>query len=109
MNQNTLTLLIPADGNTTDVSFGGVNYPVENGKVTVPVEAAEHLYQFGFTNAPPELPKTSKPSGKKQGNKPTEPPAADKQSEDEAQQDSKQDSTPTDDNNGQNDGSNQSA
>lgn len=55
----------------TDVSFGGVNYAVENGKVTVPLAAAEHLYQFGFINAPiDEQIDNSKP--KKQTKKPPE-------------------------------------
>lgn len=50
----------------TDVSFGGENYVVEDGVVTVPVSAAEFLYQFGFANAPeepetlPEEPETPK-------------------------------------------------
>jgi hypothetical protein len=35
----------------TDVSFGGQSYEVdENGIVEVPVESAQFLYQFGFSN-----------------------------------------------------------
>ena len=32
----------------TDVSFGGVNYAVENGIVEVAEEAVQYLHQYGF-------------------------------------------------------------
>lgn len=54
MTREMITLQIPAEHNTTDVSFGGENYTVQEGLVTVPLAAAEHLYQFGFTNVPPQ-------------------------------------------------------
>lgn len=40
----------------TDVSFGGENYTVENGVVSVPEEAAVFLYQFGFSNIADDAP-----------------------------------------------------
>ncbi|MDO5686758.1 MAG: hypothetical protein Q4G42_05170 [Neisseria sp.] len=45
-----ITLIAPKD--VTDISFGGKNFKVKNGRVTVPREAAEHMYQFGFGNIP---------------------------------------------------------
>lgn len=41
----------------TDVSFGGVNYAVENGIVEVPEAAVQYLHQYGFV-----VPAGDKPS-----------------------------------------------
>lgn len=41
----------------TDVSFGGVNYAVENGIVEVAEESVQYLHQYGFV-----VPAVDKPS-----------------------------------------------
>lgn len=45
----------------TDVSFGGVNYAVENGIVEVAEEAVQYLHQYGFA-----VPAVDKPSDARQ-------------------------------------------
>lgn len=67
MNQ---TVLLTAPEGFTDVSFGGESYHVENGLVEVPAEAAEHLYAFGFGNAPVEPEKEPEKDEKKTGKQP---------------------------------------
>lgn len=58
-------IVLTAPEGVTDVSFGSAGYTVEDGRVEVPLAAAEHLYQFGFGNAPepeqePEKPKRTR-------------------------------------------------
>lgn len=53
------TLIAPPEFEV--VSFGGEAYPVQDGKVAVPDEAAPYLYQYGFANeAKPAKPKPAK-------------------------------------------------
>ena len=65
----------------TDVSFGGQSYEVdENGIVEVPVESAQFLYQFGFSNvvevpAEAEEPEKGKRGRKAKTEQPVEQPA----------------------------------
>ena len=62
----------------TDVSFGGQSYEVdENGIVEVPVESAQFLYQFGFSNVaeePAEAEKAEKAETKRGRKAKTEQP-----------------------------------
>nr|DAS09031.1 MAG TPA: hypothetical protein [Caudoviricetes sp.] len=54
----------------TDVSFGGQSYEVdENGIVEVPVESAQFLYQFGFSNVVEVPAEAEEPEKGKRGRK----------------------------------------
>ena len=68
---------LKAPPGASSASVDGVEYPVaEDGTVEVPPEIVGHLYQFGFTNAPPGEADADDPQGDVDAPKATPAPKA---------------------------------